>query len=172
MKRRNQSRICKNKNHFGPKTPGEPKTRLSSIRSHRLLQKVNLSLFRYDLSLGRAIKIIPRVLIDWGMRCFLWHIEEKISRSTHSQIPKLVIQISHPHRCIKHNNRCNNYISITINMDSHVPPMSSRASTVPRTDYFPHVAFQVILNGWNSTRDGGTQSVLRELIPKSKNPNI
>ena len=107
MQRRHQSRFRKIKNHSRLETSSQSKTSQSLIRSSRLLQEIHSSLFRHDIPFGRIIKGISEVRMDWRMWCILWHFKEKISRSTYSQVSKLVSQISHTHQRIRHSNRHN-----------------------------------------------------------------
>ena len=64
IQRRNQGRLCKNKNYPQPKTTSEPKTSQGTTWSYRILQEIYEILFRYDLSIGRTIKRRLGVRLD------------------------------------------------------------------------------------------------------------
>ena len=107
MQRRHQSWLRKNKNHPQLKTSRESKTSQSVIRAYGVLQKIHSSLFRYDIPLGITIKIWLGVRMDWRMWCILRHSKEETSRSTYSQVSKLVSQVSRTHWRITHSHRHN-----------------------------------------------------------------
>ena len=107
VQRRHQSWLRKNKNHPQLKTSSEPKTSQSVIRAYGVLQKIHSSLFRYDILLGITIKIWSGVRMDWRMWCILRHSKEETSRSTYSQVSKLVSQVSRTCWLIRHSHRWN-----------------------------------------------------------------
>ena len=105
--RGNKGRFRKNKNHSRLEIFSQSKTSQSFIRAYKLLQEIYSPLLRYDISSKIFIKRKLGVWMEWIMWCIIRHFKEKISRGTHSLIPKFVSKISCTHRCIWHRNRCN-----------------------------------------------------------------